>query len=486
MTDGEANRYDDMTPDAFRTYGVQVIDMIADYLAHLESRPVLSREAPSAIKARLPKIAPESPESMEAILQDVAKIVLPGLTHWNHPGFFAYFANSAPGPGILAEALCAAFNQNGMLWKTSPVATEMEEVATGWLGQMMGLPEAFRGILADTASTASLLSIAAARERIPGLNIREEGMSGRAEVPRLRVYASEQAHSSIEKAAITLGVGRRGVRKIPTDTQLRMNPSALSAAIQEDLQNGWAPFCVVGTVGTTSTTAIDPIPDLAAICKEHGLWLHVDAAYGGAAGIVPEFRWILDGCDRADSLVVNPHKWLAVPMDCSVLFLADPEPLRRAFRLVPDYLVTEEEGTNFMDWGFQLGRRFRALKLWMTLRYFGHEGLAAMLRHHIHLAHQFADQIDNSPDFERMALAPLSVVCFRAHPKGMNDEAQLEELNTDLLRAVNASGEVYLSHTRIAGQYVLRLAIGNIHTEEKHVRRAWELLNQQLMALLPL
>ena len=483
MTDGEIGRFGDMTPETFRAYGVQVIEMIADYLAHLESRPVLSRETPGAIKARLPQPAPESPEAMEAILQDVAKIVLPGLTHWNHPGFFAYFANSAPGPGILAEALCAAFNQNGMLWKTSPVATELEEVATGWLGQMMGLPESFRGIIADTASTASLLAIAAARERLPGLNIREEGMSGRADVPRLRVYASEQAHSSIEKAAITLGIGRRGVCKIATDARLRMDPGALSAAIQEDQEQGWAPCCVVGTVGTTSTTAVDPISEIATICKEHDLWLHVDAAYGGAAGIVPEFRWTLEGCDQADSLVVNPHKWLAVPMDCSVLFLADPEPLRRAFRLVPDYLVTEEEGTNFMDWGFQLGRRFRALKLWMTLRYFGHEGVAAMIRSHIRLASQFAEWVDNAPDFERMAPAPLSVVCFRSHPEGMNDESQLEQLNIELLRAVNASGEVYLSHTRIDGRYVLRLAIGNIHTEEKHVRRAWELLNQQLSTL---
>jgi len=469
-----------MTPEEFRMYGVQVIEMIADYLAHLEDRPVLSQEAPGAIQARLPQAAPETPQPMEAILEDVREIVLPGLTHWNHPGFLAYFANSAPGAGILAEALCAAFNQNGMLWKTSPVATEMEEVATGWLGQIMGLPSAWRGIICDTASTASLLALAAARERLPGLNIREEGLSGRAEVPRLRVYASEQAHSSIEKAAITLGIGRRGVRKIATDAALRMDPDALAAAIEEDRQQGWAPCGVVGTVGTTSTTAIDPIADIAAVCRKNGLWLHVDAAYGGAAGIVPEFRAVLDGCDLADSLVVNPHKWLAVPMDCSVLFLAQPEELRRAFRLVPDYLVTEEETTNFMDWGFQLGRRFRALKLWMTLRYFGHEGLAAMIRQHIHLARRFAEWVDAAPDFERMMPAPFSVVCFRAHPEGLNDETRLEQLNTDLLRAVNASGEVYLSHTRLDGRYVLRLAIGNIHTEARHIARAWELLNAQL------
>ena len=480
----------DMDPESFRRYGHQLIDWIADYLAHTERYPVLSRVKPGEIKARLPQSPPKEPEPMEQILADFESVIMPGITHWNHPAFFAYFAITGSGPGILGELLSAALNVNGMLWKTSPAATELEEVALDWLRQMLGLPEAFRGVITDTASMSSLLAIAAAREQVPDLRVREEGLSGRADVPRLRLYTSEQAHSSIEKAAITLGIGQRGVRKIPVDEAFRMDAAALARAIEEDLSEGWRPFCVAATVGTTSTTSIDPVPEIAALCRQHGLWLHVDGAYGGMAAIVPEFRHVLAGCEHADSIVVNPHKWLFTPIDCSAFFVRRPEVLKRAFSLVPEYLKTaEEEVTNYMDWGVQLGRRFRALKLWMVMRYFGHQGLAARIREHIRLGQQLARWIDEHPDFERMAPTPFSTVCFRARPRRLAGDdspetaAYLDELNAALLEAVNATGEAYLSHTKLHGRFTLRMAIGNLRTTEAHVRRAWELLQEHAARL---
>ena len=463
--------------DEFEDAGKRVVEWAADYLRNPELYPVLAQVKPGDIKAQLPASPPEAPESMAAILADFEHILMPGMTHWNHPGFMAYFANSSPAPGVVAEMLCAALNQNAMLWRTSPTATELEEVVLGWLAQMLGLPPDLRGLITDTASISSLLAICAAREAIPGLNIRLEGMGGRAEVPRLRVYCSEQAHSSIERAVMTLGIGQNGVRKIPTDEEFQMDVSALRRALAEDRDAGWLPFCVVATAGTTSTTAIDPVPAIAEICREEKLWLHVDAAYGGAAAIVPEYRHVLAGCEHADSLVINPHKWLFTPMDCSVLFVRDRNTLRRAFSLVPDYLMTAEgDVTNFMDYGVQLGRRFRALKLWMIFRSFGREKVAEMIREHIRLAQLFAGWIDASSGFERMAPAPLSAVCFRAHPPEMRDETELETLNARLLEAVNATGEIFLSHTKLSGRYTLRLAIGNMHTQERHISRAWLLL----------
>lgn len=472
-----------MDIESFRRDGHRLIDWIAEYLAHPERYPVLAQVEPGQVRRALPEEPPEKPESLEAILQDVEKIIVPGLTHWNHPGFFAYFAITGSGPGILGELLSAAFNVNAMLWRTAPAATELEELVLGWLRQLLGLPPEFMGLINDTASVSSLCAIAAAREAL-GLRIREEGLAGRSDLPRLRLYTSEQAHSSIEKAAIVLGLGQAGVEKIAVDEEFRLRSEALEAAIKEDLKAGWKPFCVVATVGTTSTTSVDPVPEIAEICERHKLWLHVDAAYAGAAAMLPEKRWALASCERADSIVVNPHKWLFVPVDCSAFYCRHPSILRQAFSLVPEYLRTSEGDRvrNLMDYGIQLGRRFRALKLWMVLRAFGSEGLRQHLRAHIALAERFRGWIEASPNFELLAPAPFSVVCFRSRPHGLSarpeTEAYLNRLNESALEAVNRTGEVFLSHTELNGRFALRLAIGNLRTTEAHVRRAWELLQE--------
>lgn len=468
----------DMSPDRFRDYGHRTVDWIADYLENVGRYPVLSQVGPGEVRASLPDRAPELPESMEDVLRDFERIIVPGITHWNHPAFFAYFAITGSAPGILGEFLAAALNVNAMLWRTSPAATELETVALEWLRQLIGLPERFEGVIYDTASISSLVAITAAREAT-GLGIRERGMAGQSDLPRLRLYCSEQAHSSIEKDAITLGIGQEGVRKIATDDDFRMSAIELLRAVEEDEAAGWRPFCVVATVGTTSTTSVDPVPEIADICEEHGLWLHVDGAYGGVAAIVPEMRWVLEGAERADSIVVNPHKWLFTPVDLSAFYSRRLEVVRNAFSLVPEYLRTSdsEEARSYMDYGPQLGRRFRALKLWFVLRAYGREGLIARLREHIRLAQEFAGWIDRAPDWERLAPVPFSTVCFRAHPDNVDQDA-LDDLNQRILDRVNQTGEAFLSHTRLHDRLTLRLAIGNIRTQEEHVRRAWELLQE--------
>jgi len=475
----------DMSAEDFRKYGHQLIDWIAEYLSEIEERPVLAQVAPGDLVKELPKSAPEHGEAMEAILADVDRLIVPALTHWNHPSFFALFATSTSAPGIFGELLSASFDVKAMLWRTSPAATELEEVALDWLRQMMGLDEGFDGIIYDTASVGSMHAMAAAREALD-VRVREDGMSGRSDLPLLRVYASEQAHSSIEKGILTLGLGQRALSKIPTDAEFRMDPTALARAIEEDKLAGVLPCCVVATVGTTSTSSIDPVPAIADICEQHKIWLHVDAAYAGSAAIVPEMRHILDGCDRADSLVTNPHKWLFTPFDLSVLYCRRMEMLRRAFSLVPEYLRTSESETvrNGMDYGIQLGRRFRALKLWMVLRYFGHEGLAARIREHCRLARFFAKWVADSPDWEVLAPVPFSLVCFRACPaiegeKETERSRRLDALNEKIMNDINATGAAYLSHTRLDDKFTLRLAIGNIRTTEAHVSEIWRLLNRQ-------
>jgi aromatic-L-amino-acid decarboxylase len=468
--------YDSIDPEEFRKIGKEVVDWIADYLKDPEKYPVLSQVKPGEIRSQLPAAPPASPESMETILADFNRIILPGITHWNHPGFLAYFANSASAPGILAEMLATALNVNGMLWRTSPSATELEELVTDWYRQMLGLPEEFQGVIIDTASVSTLVALTAAREATHK-QVREQGLSGRSDVPRLRLYCTEHTHSSIEKAAIVLGIGQEGVRKIPSDREYRMEPELLSAAIEEDRKNGWLPFAVVATVGTTSSTSIDPVPAIADICQKENLWLHVDGAYGGSAAIIPEMRSVLAGVERADSFVTNPHKWLFTPMDCSLLFTQHVGTLKQAFSLVPDYLKTADQSVNnYMDWGVQLGRRFRALKLWFIIRSFGVDGIINRLREHCRLAREFAAWVDADKDFERIAPVPFSVVCFRYHPTGIADETTLEQLNARIIDQLNATGEVFLSHTKLNGRYTIRLAIGNLGTTEKHIARVWALV----------
>lgn len=487
--EGFAPELGDMNAEEFRRFGHEVIDWVSDYLEHVAERPVLSQAKPGDLVAGLPSEPPAKGEAMQTILADVDRLIAPALTHWNHPSFFAYFSTSSSAPGIFGELFSAAFDVKAMLWRTSPAAIELEQVALDWLRQMMGLDSGFDGIIYDTASVSSLHAIAAARESLD-LRIREDGMSGRAELPLLRLYVSEQAHSSIEKAALTLGLGQRSVCKISTDAEFRMDAPQLRQAIEEDKRAGALPFCVVATVGTTSTSSIDPLPAIADICTEHGIWLHVDAAYAGSAAILPEMRYVLAGAERADSLVTNPHKWLFTPFDLSVLYSRRMDMLRRAFSLVPEYLRTsdDERVRNGMDYGIQLGRRFRALKLWMIIRYFGHEGLAARIREHCRLARLFADWVAASTDWELLAPVPFGLVCFRACPRKESETetaraTRLDALNEAVMNNLNATGEMFLSHTRLNDVFTLRLAIGNIHTTESHVRRAWELLNQQLSVL---
>src|ERR1051326_7619418 len=486
-----ASSLGDMPADEFRRHGHELIDWIADYFEHIDDLPVLAQIEPGDLKAQLPKSPPETGESMDAIIADIDRLIVPALTHWSHPSFFAYFATSTSAPGIFGELLSAAFDVTSMLWRTSPASTELEEVVLDWLRQMVGLDAEMSGIIYDTASISSMHAIAAAREGVE-MRIREEGMSGRTDLPLLRVYASEQAHSSIDKGIITLGLGQRALRKIPTDKDFCMDVKALGAAIEADKRAGFIPFCIVATVGTTSTSSVDPVSEMIPISEAHSMWLHVDAAYAGSAAVVPELRNVLDGCDRADSLVMNPHKWLFTPFDLSVLYCRHMDLLRRAFSLVPEYLRTPEQDKvrSGSDYGVQLGRRFRALKLWMIIRYFGHEGLAARIREHLRLAKLFASWVDDSPDWELTAPVPFALICFRACPKldSKSNEARekrLDTLNEAIMHGVNATGRALLSHTKLNDSLVLRLSIGNIRTTEAHVRQVWELLNDQLRQLHP-
>jgi aromatic-L-amino-acid decarboxylase len=467
-----------LDPEIFRKYGIEVVNWIADYLKNTEKYPVFPNIKPGDIRKQLPPSPPSSPESTDAILRDFDRIILPGITHWNHPQFHAYFSITASAPGILGEMLSAALNVNGMLWRTSPSATELEEVVLDWLRQMLGLPPEFRGVITDCGSASNLVALVAAREAIHK-RIREEGLAGRTDLPKLRLYCSDQTHSSVEKAAIVIGVGQQGVRKIPSDTEYKMDVKALAAAIEEDKKNGWLPFAAVATVGTTSSTSVDPVAAIADICAKDRIWLHVDGAYAGVAAIVPEMRSTLDGCDRADSFVTNPHKWLFTPIDCSALYTRHVGTLKQAFSLVPDYLATTDgEVNNYMDWGVQLGRRFRALKLWFVIRSFGVEGIIGHLREHCRMARELASWIDADNNFELLAPVPFSVVCFRFHPKKITDEAELDRLNAQIIERINATGEVFLSHTKLSGRYTIRVAIGNLSTTEKHIKRVWEIIRK--------
>ncbi len=466
----------DMPIEEFRKSGHQLIDWIADYLNDIEKYPPLSQVNPGDILKRIPESPPQKGEDIENVLKDVDKILMDGITHWNHPGFMAYFNSTSSGPGILAELLTAGLGINGMLWKTSPVFTELERAMMNWFRQMIGLPENYWGIIYDTASTSSMHAIASAREQL-NLVFREKGMTGREEIPKLRMYCSEHAHSSIEKGAVTLGIGIEGVKKIPVNNKFELIPKKLEQKIVEDFLEGNKPFCVVATVGTTSTTSIDPIEEIAELCEKYNIWLHIDAAYAGVAAMIPEMKWITKAWEKADSIVVNPHKWMFTPMDLSIYFTRKPEILKQAFSLVPEYLKTkvDDEVENLMDYGIQLGRRFRSLKLWFIIRYFGVDGLASRIKNHIKLAKEFAEWVDNENDFELMAPVLFSTICFRYNP-GNKTEEELNNLNEKLFEKINFSGKIFLSHTKLNDKFVIRLTIGSIRHERRHIEEAWEII----------
>jgi aromatic-L-amino-acid/L-tryptophan decarboxylase len=472
----------DMPSDEFRKTGYEFIDWTANYLSGLESLPALPNIKPGAIKSKLPIAAPENPEGVENFLKDLDEIILPGVTHWQHPNFMAYFNSTGSMPGILGEIAAAAFSTNGMVWKSNPASTELEETVLNWFRDLVGLPKEFFGIVYDSASVSTMHGIAAARENV-GLNIRKHGMCG---IPKLILYCTEHAHSSIDKGALTLGIGLDGIHKIPTDENYEMIPSELEKAIKEDRAKRYAPFCVAATVGTTSSTAVDPVNEIADICEREKIWFHLDCAYGGVTAMLPEMKKYFKGFERADSIVFNPHKWLFVPMDFSILFTRKPEVLKEAFSLVPEYLKTSEDNAviNYMDYGIQLGRRFRAIKFWFVLRYFGAEGLRERLREHLRLGQLFAKWVDANPDFERLAPTYFSTVAFRAHPKNVSEEKELNVLNEKLLERINATGKVFMSHTKLNGKYTLRIVIANLRTEEKHVELAWEVIQNELKELL--
>jgi aromatic-L-amino-acid decarboxylase len=458
----------EMSPDEFRAAAHQAVDWIADYLRDVRDLPVLPNVTPGSLVDRLPSAGPEQGEPMEAILKDFRDLIVPGTTHWNHPRFFAYFAISGSGPGILGEMLAAALNVNHMLWKSGPAATELEQVTLGWLRQWLALPEDFFGIIHDTATTSTHHAILAAREFVSPATRRT------GEFPALVLYASEHANSSVDKSALATGVGLANIRHVPTDLDFRMRPDALASMIEEDLASGKKPFCVVPTVGTTSTSSVDPVLQIGAIARSHGLWLHVDAAYAGPAAVLEEYRHILDGAAQADSIVVNPHKWLFTPVDLSALYTRRPDVMRRALSLeeAPAYLKTDDlaRAVNLSEYSLALGRRFRSLKLWFVLRYYGREGIARVMRRHLDAAQDFAHEIEKDPRFELAAPVPFSLVCFRY--RGSDQE------NRELLERINATGRAFLSGTVLHGRFVLRLAIGNIATTTEDVWETWELIQR--------
>jgi aromatic-L-amino-acid/L-tryptophan decarboxylase len=473
----------DMSVESFRAAAHHAVDLMADYLARVEDFAVLPAIEPGSVARRLPSSAPDGPDALEAILADYAALIEPNATHWQHPGFFAYFASTASGPGILGEMLTAAIQQNPMLWRTSPAGTELEQVVVQWLRAALGLPDGFDGLITDTASTSTLIALAAARQAA-GIDAAAAGLAGRPDLPALRVYASEEAHSSVEKACMTLGLGRASLVRIPTNDRFELRAELLEAAIAADRTAGRLPVAIVATVGTTSSTSVDPVAAIADIAERAGVWLHVDAAYAGAVAVDPGLREPFRGWERADSIVVNPHKWLWTPVDASLLLSRRLGVVRDAFSLVPEYLRTVDgigDGSerNFNEYTPQLGRRMRALKLWFQLRWFGLDGLRRRIRHHLDLARELAAWVDAAPDWERLAPVPFSTVAFRHVPAGLTgNEPALNAHNAAVMEAVNRTGEVFLSHTKLRDRFTIRLAIGNLRTERRHVARAWELLQR--------
>ena len=459
----------------FRRQLHKLADWIADYRETIGDIRVAPNDKPGAIRAALPAQPPEHGESFENILADVDRLIVPGMVHWSHPMFLGYFGWTATAPGLLGEIITAPLNVNAMTWRTSPAATELETVVIDWLRQWMGLPDQFDGVVYDTASVGIMHALAVAREEAAP-STRKRGLIG-AQAPVFRVYASDQAHSSVEKASIALGLGEENVQRVPTGPEFRMDMAALRVMIERDLREKFKPLAVVATVGTTSTASVDPVPEIAKICREHKMWLHIDGAYGGGFAMLPEFEWLAEGWNEADSIIINPHKTLYVPLDFSVLYVRDLERLRRVFTLVPEYLRgdTVEAEKNYMDYGIQLGRRFRALKAWVIWRAFGREGMVAFMREHIRLAGLFADWIKTDNRFELAAPVVLPVVCFRFVG---GDKGKIDISNSEIVERINASGRAYLTQTKLRGQTVMRIGLGNVLTTEQHVRNLCELIQK--------
>ena len=462
-----------MDIEEFRRRAHETVDWMADYMEQVERFPVRSQVAPGDILSQLPLTAPQEGESFDDIMTDLGTVIMPGITHWQHPSFFAYFpANTSP-PAILAEMVISTISPQCMLWQTSPAATELEARVMEWLRDMLGLPGEFTGVIQDTASTATLCAILTAREKVTNHAVNETGFVGKG---ILTAYCSAETHSSIEKGVKIAGLGRDNLRKVPVDGNFAMVPEELERTIERDKADGRLPTIVVATVGTTGSTAIDPLREIGEVCTRQGVWLHVDAAHAGTALVCPEFRWMLEGVEHADSLVMNPHKWMLTTLPTSAYFVKDPEALVRTFEILPEYLRTKEQGVvNYRDWGIPLGRRFTALKLWFVIRSYGVTGLQGMVRRHVEMARAFKAEVDSAPDFETVAPSPLNLVCFRYRPPSVT-EAQADRLNEELMERLNATGEVYLTHTKLGGRFALRMVVGQTFTEQRHVMAAWDLI----------
>ncbi len=469
-----------MDRETFLKYGHEFVDWIASYMDHIEDYPVLPETEPGEIAKQLPGEPPEEPEAMADIFKDFKQIIMPGMTHWQHPSFFAYFPANSSVPSVLAEFLTAALGAQCMVWQTSPAATELEEVVINWLRQMLGLPENFTGVIQDTASTSTLTALLCAREQSTGFNINVHGYKN-GSPQDLVVYSSQEAHSSVEKGVKIAGFGKDNLRLVPTGPDFAMLPGELEKIIQADKKAGRLPCCVVATLGTTSSTAMDPLRPIGQVCEQYGVWLHVDGAMAGTAALLPEMRHLVDGIEYADSFVFNPHKWMFTNFDCSAYFCKDAKALTSTFEILPEYLKTDldRQVKNFRDWGIPLGRRFRALKLWFVIRYFGVKGLQEKIRNHIEMAREFESWILEDPRFELTAPTTINLVCFRYHPPGgVKTEEELEKINKDLMDRVNRSGKMFVSHTKLKGKFTIRLVVGQTNTTREHVRKAWELIQE--------
>lgn len=466
-----------MDSNEFRKQAHLMVDWMADYMEQVEDYPVKSQVAPRTVYDQIGTDIPKKGQEMEAIFNDFKKIILPGITHWQNPNFFAYFqANTSP-PSILAEMLTATLGVQGMKWETSPAGTELEEKMMEWLGGAIGIPEEWAGVIQDSASMATLSAILTARERLSNYQINEEGFEG---YTKLRVYCSDQTHSSIEKGAKIAGVGKGNVIKIATNELLEMRSDLLLNQIESDIKHGFQPLCIVAALGTTGTMAMDPLQAIGRIAEKYNIWLHVDAAYAGAAFLLPEYQGLMKGIEKADSFVFNPHKWLFTNFDCTAYFVKDKQGLLNTFSILPEYLKTASDGlvNNYCDWGIPLGRRFRSLKLWFVMRHYGLQGLQAMLRLHIELAEWLEAQIVKDPAFELVVSRSMNLVCFRYVPQGVKDEEDLNTINEELLHKLNAMGKLYLTHTKINGLYTLRMSIGQTNVTHAHVEKAWKSIKE--------